>query len=392
MAYASHMNYSPMQVKSTALVDDLGREVARKDKFGCHRLPTFQRVKPNKRAVSELFKDAKRKEEMVGKADPIHGNIYTYWAFHEVLQQHGLIDPQASKSKVLQVGLLFVMIVQVLGPPAILIWSIYAINWSQAKIGLGSWQYQYGSYTHGISNFAGQILGTLFLFVFILNGIYVIRDDKKKSEKIWYVVKVLDGPDGRNRRNTVNKFWLRAGAIINSWCVVISAICMAPCFILSKSPKDIIFDAFALLFLFRLDDVNGDLGFLEEQWDSDLFGSFYEHIRDTEEIRKAESGENDDYAGVGSSGCSDDDELNELFSDWHCSVYYVARQFLMVLLVLVPLFYICVEGAVPRHILNRPDEHNASWSAMVSKLEEMSSQIMLLQSQVTNYHPAKLET
>eukprot|EP00434_Breviolum_minutum_P009896 symbB.v1.2.008720.t1/scaffold545.1/size189104/5 len=72
------------------------------------------------------------------------------------------IGGQGSSNKVLQVGIVFVMIVQILGPPAILIWSVYAINWSNARLGLGSWEYVPGSYEKGVSNLANQILGTFF--------------------------------------------------------------------------------------------------------------------------------------------------------------------------------------------------------------------------------------
>lgn len=326
----------------------------------------LSRMSESQRDLTTLLEDANNRKT-VDKADTkIHGNIYTYWAFHDVLLQHKLIRAEGSSNKVLQVDIIFVMIVQILGPPAILIWSVYAINWTNARVGLGNWEYIPGSYERGVSNFACQVLGTFFLFIFILNGIYVIRDDKQKSEKIWYVVKVFQ----KSSHGTVKRFWLRAGAMINSWCVVISAICMAPCFMLSKSPKDIIFDAFALLFLFRLDDVNGDLGFLEEQWDSDLFGTFYNDIRSQEEEqRRLENAEDGCHDG---SSIASDDECGDA---WHCSVYTVARQILMILLVCVPLFYVFVEGAEPRHILDRRDDlHN--------KIQEMSDAIEYLKHEL----------
>eukprot|EP00439_Symbiodinium_sp_Y106_P040835 s1045_g5.t1 len=227
----------------------------------------------------QMLEDVREKRALDLKVEPIHGDIYTYWAFRDVLVHMKHVSEEATHSKVLHVGLICVMIVQILGPPAVLIWSLYAIDWSNARVGLGAWEYIPGSYHKGVSNFFSHLLSTLFLFVFILNGIYVIRDDKQKSEKIWYLVSVLE----KDGSGVVNRTWLRVGAFINSWVVVISAICMGPCFMLSKSPKDIIFDAFALLFLFRLDDVNGDLGFLEEQWDSEKFGKLYEDVRSWEE-------------------------------------------------------------------------------------------------------------
>lgn len=111
-----------------------------------------------------------------------------------------------------------------------------------------------------------------------------------------------------HKPSRLRRFWLRAGAIINSWCVVISAICMGPCFLLSKSPKDrvdLLLErlglghhlrrlsvalplsarrcSFAWCSFRSMIEVNGELGFLEEQWDSELFGAFYEYISSSAE-------------------------------------------------------------------------------------------------------------
>lgn len=331
----------------------------------------------------QMLEDVREKRALDLKVEPIHGDIYTYWAFRDVLVHMKHVSEEATHSKVLHVGLICVMIVQILGPPAVLIWSLYAIDWSNARVGLGAWEYIPGSYHKGVSNFFSHLLSTLFLFVFILNGIYVIRDDKQKSEKIWYLVSVLE----KDGSGVVNRTWLRVGAFINSWVVVISAICMGPCFMLSKSPKDIIFDAFALLFLFRLDDVNGDLGFLEEQWDSEKFGKLYEDVRSWEE-KDQRAGSLESGQVSGSNTGSDDDVDNMCPATargdgCHCSVYKTARQILLVLMVVVPAFFVFTEGVVPKHILNRsPEAHQAEWQAMQDRLQAMDAQVASMRAQL----------
>jgi len=51
---------------------------------------------------------------------------------------------------------------------------------------------------------------------------------------------------------------------------------MWPSFIIcDQSVKDILFDALALTFLYNLDDVAGDLSFLEDQWNGEMLGDMY---------------------------------------------------------------------------------------------------------------------
>jgi len=290
----------------------------------------------------------------------------------DVLERHDLIDMKDARSKVLQVGLFFVMVVQIMGPPAVLVWSLYAIIWDDVKFGLGSWEYIPGSYHKGISNLSARLLAFLFLFVFILNGIYVIRDDKKTAEKIWYMVSALDEGKGQSAV-TVNRFWLRAGAIINSWCIVLSAACMLPCFTLSRNPKDVIFDAFALLFLFRLDDVTGDLGFLDDHWDSEMFGAFFEYLRSEKELQ--DQVEPIDSESVSAESDIDNSDSCPLPGTPGCSIYNSARFILYFLLVVIPVLFVFLEGAVPRRNTERAEEHFQEWSQMQKDMAALKAQV-----------------
>eukprot|EP00440_Ansanella_granifera_P015652 gb/GFBE01017003.1/.p1 GENE.gb/GFBE01017003.1/~~gb/GFBE01017003.1/.p1 ORF type:complete len:292 (+),score=56.10 gb/GFBE01017003.1/:1-876(+) len=284
---------------------------------------------------------------------------------------------------VLQVGLFFVMIAQIFSPPAVLVWSIYAIDWSNAALGLGNWEYIPGSYEKGVSNLSSHLLGTLFLFIFILNGIYVIRDDSKTAGKIWYMVQKLEK---HKRGEKVDRNWLRAGAVINSWCVVISAICMGPCFTLSKSPKDIIFDAFALLFLFRLDDVTGDLGFLDDRWNSDTFGTFYESFRRREMQQNAEWGVPKGFSAPADSSGDETDTEQDTPPDASCipgcTIYKIAIVILSILLVLMPLSFIFLQGVQPRRETERIEAHETNWQAMQTSMEDMQKQLAALSQEI----------
>eukprot|EP00439_Symbiodinium_sp_Y106_P020102 s191_g2.t1 len=67
----------------------------------------------------------------------------------------------------------------------------------------------------------------------------------------------------------------------------------------------------------------------------------------------------------------------------HCSVYKTARQILLVLMVVVPAFFVFTEGVVPKHILNRsPEAHQAEWQAMQDRLQAMDAQVASMRAQL----------
>merc|ERR1712228_57142 len=53
-------------------------------------------------------------------------------------------------------------------------------------------------------------------------------------------------------------------------------------FIVEDSPKELVLDAFGLAFLYNLDDLGGDLAFMEEAWDEEFMGRIYGEMRDEE--------------------------------------------------------------------------------------------------------------
>merc|ERR1712224_526293 len=60
------------------------------------------------------------------------------------------------------------------------------------------------------------------------------------------------------------EFWLFFGALVNCWVVIWSCLDMYVVVGASESPQDLLLDALGLLFLYRLDDVGGDLGFVDQ--------------------------------------------------------------------------------------------------------------------------------
>merc|ERR1712039_418885 len=79
--------------------------------------------------------------------------------------------------------------------------------------------------------------------------------------------------------------WLWIGAIINCWSLIMCSLAMTILFVIADDgPKDVLYDAFGLTFLYNLDDVGGDLGFLDSKWDGDQIGDIYGELADQLEL------------------------------------------------------------------------------------------------------------
>merc|ERR1719410_2408217 len=117
--------------------------------------------------------------------------------------------------------------------------------------------------------------------------------------------------------------WLWVGAFINSLCLISCCLTLVFMFILEESPKDLVLDAFGLLFLQRLDDVVADLSFLRDRWNDEFMGVLYGNIANR----------------IGKDWLK---QFREEQTHHPASVYDVANCFMKLLCFAVPLFYMCV--------------------------------------------------
>jgi len=121
--------------------------------------------------------------------------------------------------------------------------------------------------------------------------------------------------------------WLWAGAIINSLLVINLSLCMLFVFIIAggeAGPKDVIFDAFGITFLYNLDDPDGDLSFLDELWDEDIIGDIYGTLADQDKIM-------------------DDIKMDRATTFTANNVYEVALYIMKAMIPLLPGFFIFLE-------------------------------------------------
>jgi hypothetical protein len=250
---------------------------------------------------------------------PIPGNLYSYRALRRFGETSGLFQIKATP--VLQLGLIMVCVVQLVAPIVIIMWCVEQVFFFKDGK-LFSWESRYvdTAKERNFSQLNQQILGTIFLLLFSLNGAYVLKTDEENLRKILDMCELFrlvaersQQKGGRTSlltagsaettqpvigdrqssaselsdlKNKViaspHKFWLWLGAALNTWCLLTCSIALLLCFVFSESPKDVIFDALGLTFLYNLDDVGGDLGLLDEQWDEDLLGDVYGGLADCE--------------------------------------------------------------------------------------------------------------
>eukprot|EP00811_Abedinium_folium_P001391 NODE_11270_length_1297_cov_6.830769.p1 GENE.NODE_11270_length_1297_cov_6.830769~~NODE_11270_length_1297_cov_6.830769.p1 ORF type:complete len:312 (-),score=53.34 NODE_11270_length_1297_cov_6.830769:263-1198(-) len=199
---------------------------------------------------------------------PIPGNLYSYWAFEAFAIKHKVLPKDSSVLR--GVGLLCIAIIQIVGPVAIFFWAWFELDMAAMTIGLGEFEYKFGSGEQGISNLTKQALGTMFLFLFNLYGVYSLRKQGSVNDKLWEIATFC-----KDNNSVVKRRWIFVGAFMNVFCIIGLSVCMWPLFELADSPKDVLFDALGLMFLYHLDDIDGELGFISDRWDATFYGMLH---------------------------------------------------------------------------------------------------------------------
>ncbi|CAE7937819.1 unnamed protein product [Symbiodinium necroappetens] len=264
------------------------------------------------------------------KADtfvPIAGNTYRFW---------GLGIPE-HRFTTQNFGVLSILLVQVLSPPACIIYNLYKLDWEGWHFGLSDWYYIPNSDEHGVSNLSKHIVATAFLIMFTLNGAMVVDNERIASLKI---TALLDAPAIKHKPGflkDVNLFWLNVGRVLN--CVVVIECCLIVyfAFVLSENPMDVVFNALAVTFLYNLDDIGGETGFLtEDDWDGDELGKIYYHavdalMTDNEQLNP------DGYTPDEINSCN---QMRDKYGSW---TYRIAEPLCYLLVILLPMAYIFID-------------------------------------------------
>lgn len=221
---------------------------------------------------AEIFID----EDWTNDIDVLEGNVYSIGAFGALNipkneSSHRSFSGIRSRSRL--VGCCAIATVQILGPPCVLCSALRGMYDSRhlwdpmdPDNSLSDWK----------NRAPTKLLGTLLLFLFIMNGLFVVVECKDTWFKLYNTFQYLK----RSADFKVQGLWfLYLGAFIDCWTVF---LCCAACYIVvgtSVSVQDVLFDSLTLLFLYNLDEVGGDLGFVEEDdWPGARLGWIFKHM------------------------------------------------------------------------------------------------------------------
>merc|ERR1719336_483372 len=115
-----------------------------------------------------------------------------------------------------------IALIQLIGPVAILVWSIWALDWSEVEVRT-PFDYEYGSQTHGVSCITTRLMCCMFLFLFTLFGLATLKKDDETLLKLRLMNLSMREPGTPE----IGWFTLNCvGPFINAWVVVLTSIDM----------------------------------------------------------------------------------------------------------------------------------------------------------------------
>jgi hypothetical protein len=122
-----------------------------------------------------------------------------------------------------------------------------------------------------------RTLGIVFILAFIFNALIVVIEEKQTWRDLYNTFRFLDWKN--EKFSAPGGIFLGTGAFVNCWVVVWTCMDMYIVVGASETPQDLLLDALGLLFLYKLDDVAGDLQFVEEDdWPGDRIAWIYKEL------------------------------------------------------------------------------------------------------------------
>jgi hypothetical protein len=271
---------------------------------------------------------------------PISGNIYMYRAiaaFGKCVDGENESLFQTQDGLYVWAGIVITIGIQIVAPLILLVWGIQNVSTIDGNVvGLQAWHYDHSSEEFGFTYLTSRLLAIMFLLLFTINGTYALKSDMLETEKMVCLCRVFNrvakkipyDPDTGLGYKPTHEGWLWVGAVLNSLLVINLSLCMFFVFVIAAceaGPKDVIFDAFGITFLYNLDDPSGDLSFLDELWDEGIMGNIYGTLADQHEIM-------------------DDIKSERQATFTSNNIYQVALYIMKSFIVLLPLCFVFFEG------------------------------------------------
>jgi len=220
-------------------------------------------------------------EDWLGGFEGLPGNIYRIAAFQPVLPKHEFARVTR------RIGFTIIVSIQLFGPPLLFFQKVKGSSTKEHE--QFHWDlfqgFSLSDWTTGF--WSTKLMSLLFLICFCLNGLFVHMDEAiswRKIDKLWRELNHFC------RLKNGSETYLKFGAFMNMW--VIFWLCLDVFLVLGASEdiKDVLLDSIGLMFLYNLDDISGDLGFVNlDDWPGEELAWLSVHIqRYSEELDEVE--------------------------------------------------------------------------------------------------------
>lgn len=258
------------------------------------------------------------KEDWLGHIDELPGDIFTIAAFGDLTKHKLLCDFNSVQAVVRFMGCLCICAIQFLSGPVVFLSTTR--GWGLLPGQEFAWHaWESANQFADWDQWSKKLMGLLFLFCFLLNGIFVILEERSAWFKIYALLNFLDDGTPNFRFRTRAFLWI--SAFLDCWNAI---WCSLACYVVvgaSETPKDVLMDSLGMLFLYNLEKVGGDLTFVDaDDWPGDRLGWIYEEwihkhgesIRCDDAIQVARAADRDasQKSGVCSSALHDVENLD----------------------------------------------------------------------------------
>eukprot|EP00747_Dinoflagellata_sp_TGD_P082486 gnl/TRDRNA2_/TRDRNA2_161709_c1_seq2.p1 gnl/TRDRNA2_/TRDRNA2_161709_c1~~gnl/TRDRNA2_/TRDRNA2_161709_c1_seq2.p1 ORF type:complete len:352 (+),score=48.41 gnl/TRDRNA2_/TRDRNA2_161709_c1_seq2:75-1130(+) len=208
----------------------------------------------------------------------IPGNIYRAWAF-------GL----AGEGPTLSMANGAILLVQITAPIIIV---FYAHSKLDLSVPYEETLFNFEDLTGGWAAISTKLLATVLLFCFLVNEALVVRGEQTIFVKLRRTASVIRELNHKATKD-LKEGYLYLGLTVNALSSVL--MCAATFFLMLQAvadgnPVDAIMNILGLQFLRKMDDMDGDMGFLGElPWDANAMGKVHADL-----VSKYRDGEDSD--------------------------------------------------------------------------------------------------
>eukprot|EP00928_Gymnodinium_smaydae_P034880 TRINITY_DN24628_c0_g1_i2.p1 TRINITY_DN24628_c0_g1~~TRINITY_DN24628_c0_g1_i2.p1 ORF type:complete len:442 (-),score=73.56 TRINITY_DN24628_c0_g1_i2:275-1600(-) len=256
-------------------------------------------------------------EDWLGGVEALPGNIYRLAVFGSIfVKLQGESWAHNAQAVAKMIGIFVIIMIQIIGPPAIFMSRMFGdgvLNEAMYSWSCCPWHPAFDPTSSATCHYENtpvskvtyfddwahikvtKLLGMLMMLAFILNGLFVVLDEKASWKSIYNTFRYLDVMNDKFRISGMS--FLYFDTLINIWVITWCCIDVFLVVGASPSPSSVLMDALGLVFLYNLDDIGGDLGFVnEDDWPGRRLAWIYNEIVIPDERFDAEKL---DVVGVG---------------------------------------------------------------------------------------------